>query len=262
MSSSKIVKTKTKLSQAMEKNVSTLKSYSSTIPKNQSLMNTIVYLYSNRDIRTVTTAKSAMDLLKSNDINKFSKEFAKLTSHIPIKINKQRAKENERNEALDAEIEVAVKKLDKKIHRPHVHTTHWETAAPSSKVVLKRDFRNFDDAWRAAFKLLVKIVETHLTSKHNNLKLMLGIEYTVFKQAIDYEDEDPDEVRMKPVTEPKIVFARTKAVNVYNLASVKPTIQNLRSELEKKFHEGIDIQAGSNWTIGKIKNLFANTHTP
>ena len=92
MSNSKIVKTKTKLSQAMEKNLSTLKSYSSNISKNQSLMNTIVYLYSNRDIRTVTTAKSAMDLLKSNDINKFSKEFAKLTNHIPIKIDKQRAK--------------------------------------------------------------------------------------------------------------------------------------------------------------------------
>ena len=158
-------------------------------------------------------------------------------------------------------IQVMVKKVDKNIHRPHVHTTHWETAAPSSKVVLKRDFKDFGDAWRASLKLLVKIVETHLTTKHNNLKLMLGVEYTVIKQAIDYEDQDPDEIRLKPVTEPKIVFARTKAVTIYNVASIEPTILNLRGELEKKFLDGIENQAGSNWVIGTIKNLFANTHT-
>ena len=261
MSTSKIVKTKTKLSKVVVKNITTLKSYSSDIPRNQSLMNTVIHLYSTRDIRTLTTAISAMDLLKSNDINKFRTAFAKMTDKIPITMDKQRAKDKERQETQDAEIQVMVKKVDKTIHRPHIHTTHWETAAPSSKVVLKRDFKDFGDAWRASFKLLVKIVETHLTEKHNNLKVMLGVEYTVFKQSIDYEDQDPDEISMKQVSEPKIVFARTKAVSIYNIASVKPTILNLRTELEKKFLDGIDNQAGSNWTIGTIKNMFANTHT-
>ena len=67
-------------------------------------------------------------------------------------------------------------------------------------------------------------MEIHLTEKHNNLKVMLGVEHTVFKQAIDYEDRDPDEISLKPVSEPKIVFARTKAASIYNVASVKPTI--------------------------------------
>ena len=81
------------------------------------------------------------------------------------------------------------------MHKPHAETTHWETEAPPSKVVLKRDVKDFGDAWRAAFKLLVKSVETHLTRKQPNLVLMIGIENTVIKQAIDYEDQDPDEIR-------------------------------------------------------------------
>ena len=100
-------------------------------------------------------------------------------------------------------------------------------------------------------ELLVKSVETHLTSKQPNLKLMIGIEYTVIKQAIDYEYQDPDEIRLKPITEPKQMFARTKAVNIYNVASVSPSILNLKAELEMKFLDGVDNQAGSNCTTGK-----------
>ena len=170
MSTSKIVKTKTKLSKAVVNNIATLKSYSSDIPRNQSLMNTVIHLYSTRDIRTLTTAISAMDLLKSNDINKFRTAFAKMTDKIPITMDKQRAKDKERHETQDAEIQVMVKKVDKKIHRPHVHTTHWETAAPSSKVVLKRDFKDFGDAWRASCKLLVQIAQTQFSKKDKHAK--------------------------------------------------------------------------------------------
>ena len=55
--------------------------------------------------------------------------------------------------------------------------------------------------------------------------------------------------------------ARTKPLNIYNEASVKPIILSLRKELERKFVSGIDSQEGSNWAIGRIQNLFANTHT-
>jgi hypothetical protein len=184
-----------------------------------------------------------------------------MTKHIPNKLDKQKEQQNENIEAQDAELAETIKKVDKQIHKPHVERTHWETAAPSSKVVLKRGFKDFGDAWRAAYKLLVKSVETHLTSKHPNLKLMIGIEYTVIKHAIDYEDQDPDEIRLKPITEPKTMHAQTKAVNTYNVASVSPSILNLKAELKNKIFDGIDNQAGSNWAIGRIKNLFAKTHT-
>jgi hypothetical protein len=184
-----------------------------------------------------------------------------MTKHIPIKLDKQKEKQHEKAQTQDAILEEMVKKVDKQIHEPHVERTHWETAAPTSKVVLKRDFKDFGDAWRAAYKLLVKSVETHLTSKHPNLKLMIRVLYTVIKHAMDYEDQDPDEITLKQVSEPKTMFARTKAVTIYNVAGVSPSILNLRAELENKFFDGIDHQAGSNGAIGKIKNLFANTNT-
>ena len=42
-----------------------------------------------------------------------------------------------------------------------------------------------------------------MTKKQPNLKLYIGIQYTVIKQAIDYEDNDPDDVNMRQVGEPK-----------------------------------------------------------
>ena len=87
------------------------------------------------------------------------------------------------------------------------------------------------------------------------------MQYTVIKQVIDHEDQDPDEVHMIQAGAPKVMNARTKPVNVYNEARVKPIILSLRNELERKFLSGMDGQVGSNWAIGRIKNLFANTHT-
>ena len=60
-----------------------------------------------------------------------------------------------------------------------------------------------------------------MTKKQPNLKLYIGIQYTVIKQAIDYKDNDPDDVNMRQVGEPKLMTARTKPQNVYNVASVK-----------------------------------------
>jgi hypothetical protein len=54
---------------------------------------------------------------------------------------------------------------------------------------------------------------------------------------------------------------QAKAANIYNVASVIPTILNLKAKLENKFFDGKDNQAGSNWAIGRIKHLYAKTHT-
>ena len=81
-----------------------------------------------------------------------------------------------------------------------------------------------NDAWAAGSKLLIKAVSAHLTKKQPNLKLFIGIEYTVIKQTVDYEDQDPDEIILKEVGKPKPMMAKTNPVHVYNLESVKPTI--------------------------------------
>jgi hypothetical protein len=90
-------------------------------------MNTIKHLYEARHIRTVTTAKSAMESLYSNEYNKFKKVFLKLTDNIPIKLDKQKEHQyaeivsrKERTQAQDAELAATIKKIDKKMHKPHV----------------------------------------------------------------------------------------------------------------------------------------------
>jgi hypothetical protein len=100
-----------------------------------------------------------------------------------------------------------------------------------------------------------------MTKKQPNLKLDIGIQYTIIKQATDYEDQDPEEINLRNVGAPQTMNARTKPLNVYNVASVKPIFLSLKAELEREFWSGMDGQVGSNWAIHRITNLFANKHT-
>ena len=111
MSSSHIIKSQTKITKAVAKNLELLNTYSSNIQRKQSLMDTTKHLYSTRDIRTITSAVSAMDLLRPNDF-KFRKEFVKMTDNIPTKLDKQKEQQHEKAEAQDAELAEAVKKVD------------------------------------------------------------------------------------------------------------------------------------------------------
>ena len=151
--------------------------------------------------------------------------------------------------------------VDRQVHRPTIKTKNWESEAPTSEVQFVRDYEGFNEAWRAGYKHLINAIQQHLTKKQPNLKLYIGMQYTVIKQAIDYEHQDPDEVNLVQVGAPKVMNATTKPINVYSEASVKPIILSLRNELERIFLSGMDGQQGSNWAIGRIKNLFANTHT-
>ena len=100
-----------------------------------------------------------------------------------------------------------------------------------------------------------------MTKKQPNLKLCIGIQYAVIKQAVDHEGQDPGEVNLKKVGAPKRMHARTKPVNVYKVASAQAISLSLRAELERKLYSGMDGQVGSNWAIERITNVFANTHT-
>ena len=94
--------------------------------------------------------------------------------------------------------------MDEKIHRPGIRTKNWESEPPSTEIRFKRHYKDFHDAWAAGSKLLIKAVSAHLTKKQPNLKLFIGIEYTVIKQTIDHEDPDPDDVIMQKSRRPKI----------------------------------------------------------
>jgi hypothetical protein len=180
---------------------------------------------------------------------------------IPIKQAKKTAAREKKEKVIDDNLAEAVIKLDNKIHRPSITTKNWESEAPSAEINFKRDYKDFNDAWKAGSKLLIREVSAHLTKKQPNMKVYIGISYTVIKQSIDYEDQDPEDIKLKKVGDPKPMAAKTMPVNIYNLESVKPTILGLKAELERKFYSSMDKLVGSNWAIDKIQNLFAHTHT-
>jgi hypothetical protein len=246
---------------AQTKNMERLNEYSSTNAKTQIFMTLIQQQYKSRDITNIKTAVSAMDSLKANDFDEFKRKYADMVLAVPIKNAKKRARREKKETVIDDKVADIITKVDNKIHRPGIRTKNWESEAPSTEIHFKRNYKDFNDAWKEGSKLLIKAVSAHLTKKQPNLKLFIGISYTVIKQSIDYEDQDPEEINLKRVGDPKPMAARTKPVNVYNLESVRPTILGLRAELEKKFWSSMDKLVGPNWAIDRIQNLFAHTHT-
>jgi hypothetical protein len=224
-------------------------------------MTLIKQRYQSRDITNIKTAVSAMDSLNANDFNEFRRKYADVALAAPIKEAKKNARRDSKKAAVDDKVAEIITKVDNQILRPGIRTKNWESEAPSTEIKFKRNYKDFNDAWKEGSKLLIKAVSAHLTKKQPNLKLFTGIEYTVIKQAVDYEDQDPEEINLKRVGDPKPMAAKTKPVNIYNLESVRPTILGLRAELEKKFWSSMEKQVGSNWAIDRIQNLFAHTHT-
>ena len=86
-----------------KRNVASLDRYSSTKALNQTLMTLIKSQYENRDITSLQTAKAALDLLESNDLNKFQKKFATIVKAIPIKQTRQNERKEVKTKKLDEE---------------------------------------------------------------------------------------------------------------------------------------------------------------
>ena len=70
-------------------------------------------------------------------------------------------------------LQPVVAAVDRKVHKPNINTKNWESEAPSSEMVFKRDFEQFDEAWKAGYELLHNSVEQHMTKKQPNLELYI-----------------------------------------------------------------------------------------
>ena len=79
----------TKRSATIEKGIKTLETYKSSDPVHNSLMQVIKKQYADREIQNIKTAISAMKSLTNEDLNEFRKKFAKITTQIPKKMEKQ-----------------------------------------------------------------------------------------------------------------------------------------------------------------------------
>jgi hypothetical protein len=125
-------------SAAVDKGMAKLNVYSSTNPLASLMMEQIKKQYKDREITNVQTAISAMESLKKNDFNDFSKKFNTLASKIPVKQAKLKAKRDAKTAAIDAKIAETVSLVDRSVHTPSIKTKNWETEAPSSEVIFNK----------------------------------------------------------------------------------------------------------------------------
>ena len=67
-------------SKKIKSNIESLEAYSSTNALNNTLMTTVKQLYKNRDSTNIRSARTALDLLKSNSKSDFNKFKTKITT--------------------------------------------------------------------------------------------------------------------------------------------------------------------------------------
>ena len=209
----------------VRQNIASLDAYSSTKALNSSLMNTVKTLYKSRDITNIRTAKSALDLLASNnksDLNKCSKKFSTIMSQTAKKDAKKQVKRKAVALKEEEEEQKIITVVERKIFKPKVNIKHGDTEAPSFEIEFVKKYRIFDEAFDAGVKRLIKLTENHMKTKPN-IKLSIGFKYSVIKIAIDADAPSFEEVT-EVTTTGKQGICSTKLVEIYNVESVKPTI--------------------------------------
>ena len=95
----------------------------------------------------------------------------------------------------------------------------------------------FEEAWDAGVKKLNKLTENTMKTKPN-LRLVVGLNYQVVNVVINTDNPDPDTVEQEE--EVRSGICSTKIVELYNIDSVKPTISNLKANLEFTFNTSLE----------------------
>ena len=141
-------------------NMALLDAYSSTNALNDTLMKTFKGLYKNRDITNIRTATAAMELLKGNEMKKFSKKFAGISKLVSKKTAKTTARRDAKHLMEKEEMDRTVRGVEREVFRPRIKTKDGETEAPTYEVEFIRDYRNIIEAWEAGEKKLIQLTES------------------------------------------------------------------------------------------------------
>jgi hypothetical protein len=83
-----------------------------------------------------------------------------------------------------------VRLLDKKVYNPTTLIKNWESEAPSCEVEFIICIKTFDEASHTRTNTSITAVEARMNQTHSNIKILIGIKYTVIKPVIDYEHQD------------------------------------------------------------------------
>ncbi len=166
-------------------------------------------------------------------VNQLTKKFANIIKLMSNKDIKRKVKK-EAKDAVEQEImDKVVRGVENIAYKPKIKITDKDTEAPTYEVEFLRDYRNINEAWEAGEKKLIRMTATHMKDKPS-IKLSLGCRFQVAKGRIDADNEDPDTVEMVEVETAQKRF-KVKNVQIYNIESVRPTIKNLKSEMERGF---------------------------
>ena len=186
-------------------------------------------LYEQDKISSVKKALTLIKLVKENKMEEFAN-----------KLDDAEAKAGARAES---KINSAV--LDtKETKRTIIRLKNKTSELPTLEVELKDEHTEFNTAWNAAYKKLIRMAEQSIDIKRN-IKIVIGI----------------DVVIKKPDAEDKSVHAHTFPVNIYAREDIPKIIKEQKVELEKRMQIRITHQEGSGWSIAKIKGLFITSYT-
>ncbi len=114
-----------------------------------------------------------MELLKNNEMNKFTKKIASITKLIANKTAKSQAKRETNYQAEKEKMDKEVRGVERVLQKPKTKTKHGDTEAPTFEVEFVKDYRNFPEAWSAGLKKLIQMVETHMKKKPKHPPLLL-----------------------------------------------------------------------------------------
>ena len=232
-----------KPSKQFKANMVTLNAYSSTRALNDTLMKTVAHRYETRDITNKKTALTLMNFLENNEMEKFGKKWATVDIQASKKTAKVTAKRETKYQAEKEEMDKVIRGVERVVLKPKLKTKDRGTEAPTYEVEFLKDYRNFEEAWEAGVKKLIKMTEEHMKTKPN-IKFSLGATYQIKKMEIDPNNDNPDTVEEVEVETIKRDI-KIKSVQLYNTATVKPTLKGLKSQMEHAFQKDFNKAKGS-----------------
>jgi len=133
----------------------------------------------------------------------------------------------------EEEDEQLIQVVEHKIYKPKVSIKFADTEAPSFEIEFLKTYRMFEQAWDAGVKKLIKLTENHMKTKPN-IRLVVGFNYQVVKIVTNADYPNPDTVEEEEV---KSGVCSTTIIEIYNIESVKPTLLNLKANLEFAFNK-------------------------
>ena len=93
-----------------------------------------------------------------------------------------------------------------------------------------------------------------------DIRVSIGFKYSVIQIEIDPDGPSFEEV-IETTTTGRTGVCSTKLVEIYHVESVKPTILNLKGNLEAAFRKSLTTITGSGWSVKSFDTMFGKAHT-